>query len=75
MRRQRGNAKDITAFALLCAVCVDGQDMGQILRAHGWSGAKSQRRALMPGPGAGASAGPGASTIALRRQPALVPQS
>ena len=40
---QRRNGK---AFDLLCAVCVDGLDMGAILRASGWSAHGKQRKAL-----------------------------
>lgn len=47
VQRQRGKAQSIKALPLLLAVCVEGQDMAQILRAHGWSGHGKQRRALL----------------------------
>lgn len=48
MRVQRPCAgrKEITAMALLSAVCVEGADLGQILRAHGWSAQTRNRRVL-----------------------------
>lgn len=46
VKRQRGSAKDITAFDLLWAVCVEGQDMLEILRGRGWSGHSAQRKEL-----------------------------
>lgn len=47
VRRQRGKAQPIKAMPLLLAVCVEGLDMAQILRAHGWSEHGKHRRALL----------------------------
>ncbi|EAU45084.1 hypothetical protein R2601_22896 [Salipiger bermudensis HTCC2601] len=46
VRRRRGKAQDIKAFELLCAVCVDGRDMREILVSHGWSPHSRLRKAL-----------------------------
>jgi hypothetical protein len=46
VRRRRSNAQDIKAFELLCAVCVDGKDMREILVSRGWSAQSEQRKAL-----------------------------
>jgi hypothetical protein len=37
VRRQYGQAQDIMAMRLLELVCIEGKDLGQILKAHGWS--------------------------------------
>lgn len=37
VQRKRGKAQDIMAMRLLELVCIEGQDLGQILRAHGWA--------------------------------------
>ena len=36
VRRKRPGRHEIKAFPLLIALCVEGQDMAQILKAHGW---------------------------------------
>lgn len=37
IKRKRGNRQEIKAFPLLVALCVDGQDLADILRANGWT--------------------------------------
>ena len=37
VRRGGGTRREIRAFPLLIAVCVDGLDLADILRAHGWA--------------------------------------
>lgn len=37
VERKCGGRKEIRAFPLLLAICVDGMDLADILRAHGWS--------------------------------------
>lgn len=45
-RRKAPGRKEIRAFDLLVAVCVDGQDMLEILRRHGW-GRKAEHRQVL----------------------------
>lgn len=44
--RPSAKRQEIKAFALLLAVCVEGQDMREILVAHGWSPHGKHRAAL-----------------------------
>lgn len=44
--RKGRKRQDIKAWPLLLAVCVEGQDMAEICRAHGWSIDSANRRAL-----------------------------
>ena len=37
IKRKRGNRQEIKTFPLLVALCVEGQDLADILRAHGWN--------------------------------------
>lgn len=46
VQRKRGNRQDILAFPLLVRLCVEGQDLAAILRAHGWSTGTKHTRPL-----------------------------
>lgn len=44
--KKSGNLQSIKAFDLIYRVCIEGQDMSTILKAHGWSAQTANRKRL-----------------------------
>ncbi|MBY6121826.1 hypothetical protein KUV64_22075 [Mameliella alba] len=46
VQRARGNRREIRAFPAICALCVEGRTLGDVLRGNGWQDRRENRKPL-----------------------------